>query len=341
MKARLLAAAAAALASGMLIGCSSSSHPGATASVNATSTATSTTTTTTTTLPGTGKPAVTVGDENYTEQFVLGQLYLLALKAQGFTVTINPNLGPVALRLQQLQNGGKGEGVDVYPEYLDVWNSQIANDKRHFTRVRRAYAAAQSFAAVHGLKLLDYTQFSDTAGIGVTAAFAQQNRLRSIGDLAPLAPSLTMGGPAGPQFQNDTSFGLPAMESAYGFTPAAYKPLAIGDQYTALDQGQVQAAYVNTTDGQFTTGNYALLADPRRVFGIGNVVPVVSLKTLQIEGPAFAATINKVTALLTQPVMRELNAEVDPNLAGKSAAGVASRFLADHGLIPASSVITS
>ena len=68
------------------------SPPRAAARQGATRTTTTTTSTsdggTTTsdgrTLPGTGRPAVTIGDKNYPEQFVLGQLYLKALKAQGF-----------------------------------------------------------------------------------------------------------------------------------------------------------------------------------------------------------------------------------------------------------------
>src|SRR5206468_3088465 len=42
----------------------------------------------TSTLPGTGRPTVTIGDKNFTEQFVLGELYFEALKAQGFAVQI-------------------------------------------------------------------------------------------------------------------------------------------------------------------------------------------------------------------------------------------------------------
>jgi osmoprotectant transport system substrate-binding protein len=173
----------------------------------------------------------------------------------------------------------------------------------------------------------------------VTVNYAHQNRLHTIGSLATVAATLTLGGP--PQFKQDSTSGLPAMEQVYGFSPANYVPLNLGDQYKALDQDLVQAAYVSTTDGQFTSGNYALLTDTKKVFGIGNVVPVVSAKILKEEGPVFAQTINRVSALLTMRVIRELNDEVDPDLAGKNPAGVASRFLADHGLIPPSSVTPS
>jgi osmoprotectant transport system substrate-binding protein len=167
----------------------------------------------------------------------------------------------------------------------------------------------------------------------VTVAFAQQNHLRRIDDLRNVQQTLTIGGP--PQFQQAPN-GLPGLENAYGVTPAGFKSLEIGAQYKALDQAAVQAADVNTTDAELTTGNYALLADPLDVFGVGNVVPVVSDRVLAEEGPAFTTTINRVSALLTLPAIRALNAAVD--LAGEDPATAAKRFLVDHGLIPPSSV---
>jgi len=146
-----------------------------------------------------------------------------------------------------------------------------------------------------------------------------------------VASSLSFGAP--PQFQQSQT-GLSALEQAYGFTPAAFKPLEIGAQYKALDAGTVQAADVNTTDAQLTTGNYSLLRDPRKVFGWGNVIPVVSVRVLDAEGPAFAATINRVSSLLTLPIIRQLNAAVD--IAGEDPAVVAKQFLIAHGLVPAS-----
>jgi glycine betaine/choline ABC-type transport system substrate-binding protein len=162
----------------------------------------------------------------------------------------------------------------------------------------------------------------------VTFNYAVANRLSTIGDLNKVAQSLTFGAP--PQFQQEQS-GLPAIEQAYGFVPASFKPLEIGDQYQALDQGAVQAADVNTSDGQLVTGNYTLLADPRNVFGWGNVVPVVSARVLDAEGTAFATTVNKVSALLTLSAMRQLNAAVD--LSHEDPGRAAHQFLLAHGLL--------
>ena len=285
----------------------------------------STPSTPTAALPGAGRPQVTIGDKNFTEQFVLGELYYQALKAQGFQVLLNRNIGPSEVTMQALQTGSLG----MYPEYIDTWNATIAGDQRSFHSLRSAYRAGQDYARAHGLQLLNPTPFSDTDAIGVGLNYAVHNGLSTIRDLRTVAQSLTLGAP--PQFQQG---GLPLLEQAYGFQPAAFQALEIGDQYQALDQGTVQAADVNTTDGQLTTGNYVLLQDPLRVLGWGNVVPVASAKVLQAEGPAFAETINRVSALLSLQAIRQLNAAVD--LSGEDPAAVAQQFLVANGLVPAS-----
>jgi osmoprotectant transport system substrate-binding protein len=320
--ARWPACAVAAVAALVVAGCGGSSSAATTAL------GTTTATTTPATLPGIGKPHVTIGDKNYTEQFLLGELYYEALKAQGFSVSINQNIGPTAVTLQALKTGQLG----MYPEYLDSWNTYVAGYHQSFDTRHKAYVAAQRYALTHGMELLNPTPFSDTSAIGVTVSYAEQNHLRTIGDLGRVAATMTVGAP--PELQNDPN-GLPALEQAYGFAPAAFRPLEIGQQYQALDQGTVQAAYVYTTDGELTSGNYALLSDPLHVFGIGNVVPVVSSQVLDEEGPAFQATVNRVTSLLSLTAIRAMNAAVD--LAGQDPAGVAQRFLEDHGLIPPSS----
>jgi osmoprotectant transport system substrate-binding protein len=268
-----------------------------------------------------------VGDKNtFPEQFVLGDLYEEALAAKGYSVSLNRNIGPLEVTLQALGSGS----LSMYPEYIDVWDQSVAGYQRRFSSVRAAYRAGQRFARTRQLELLNPTPFSDTDGIGVTLTYAVAHDLTTIGDLAKVAGTLVLGGP--PQFETSPT-GLAGIEETYGFAPSAFKPIADGEQYHALSSGTIQAADVNTTDGELSTGGYLLLADPRQVFGWGNVVPVVPRKVIAQEGPAFAATINAVSRLLTTSVMRQLNAAVgssheDPKL-------VAEQFLQSHHLLPA------
>ena len=324
---------AATLSAASLSGCGSgsASATGSGSRVAATTTSATSTVTasaTTTSLPGAGKPTITIGDKNFTEQFVLGELYAEALKAQGFSVVLNRNIGPTEVTIQALESGR----LSMYPEYLQVWNRAVAGYNRTFRSRVGAYRAGLSYALDHGLELLAPTPFSDTEAIGVTRAYAAEHGLRSLSDLSKVGTELTLGGPI--QFQQNPA-GLPAIEEAYGFVPAAFKALDVDSQYQALDKGLVQAADVNTTDGQLTSGGYALLRDPLRMFGWGNVVPVVSAKAIIAEGPVFVATIERVSRLLTTPVMRQLNAAVD--ISNEDPALVAKQFLLAHG-IPAQTV---
>jgi len=277
-------------------------------------------------LPGTGRPLVKIGDKNFTEQFVLGELYAEALKAQGYSVVLNRDIGPTEVVMQALGSGR----LSIYPEYVSTWNTAVAHDRRSFRSAQGAIAAARDYAGAHGFTLLDPTPFSDTGAIAVRRAFAEDQQLRTIGDLRKVAQSLALGAP--PQFQQSPG-GLLRVEQSYGFVPAAVKALPIGLQYQALDQDTIQAAYVSTTDGALRGGPYRLLKDPRKAFGWGQAMPVVPTKVLAAEGPAFARTINRVSALLDLGTIRRLNAAVD--IHNQDPATVAARFLRAHGLIPA------
>jgi len=302
---------------------SSSTLSSSTTTSTATSRA-SATTADTTALPGAGKPAITVGDKNYAEQFVLGQLYAQALRAQGYSVNVNQNIGPTDVTVQALQNGS----LTVYPEYLNTFNTAVARYRHGFGTLLDAYDGAQHYALGHGMQVLAPTPFSDTPAIAVTVAYAAQNHVRGIGDLDRVTGDLTLGGP--PQFQQGTP-GLPALNVIYGFVPIGYRPMAVGDQYPALNSGTIQAAEVNSTDAQLASGDYVVLRDPRRVFGWGNVVPVVSDKAAAAEGPAFADTIQRVDDTLTTATIRQLNYAV--SIAGQDPASAARQYLQTHGLL--------
>jgi osmoprotectant transport system substrate-binding protein len=276
------------------------------------------------TLPGKTAPPVTIGDKNTPEQFVLGELYRQALVAKGFNVTLSRNIGPTEVTIKAMQSGT----LDMYPEYIATWNSAVVGDSGPFASARDAYQTARRYALAHGFELLEPTPFSNTDAIGVTQVFASQNGLSTIADLAKIAQTLTLGAP--PQFKNSQA-GLVGIEQAYGVVPAAFKALDIGDEYQALDRGTVQAADVSSTDGQLQSGQYVLLRDPKNVFGFKHVAPVVTQKALLAEGPAFAATINTVSRLLTTDVMRQLNAAVDVS---NDPARVAKEFLQNNGLLP-------
>jgi osmoprotectant transport system substrate-binding protein len=214
----------------------------------------------------------------------------------------------------------------MYPEYTGTYLTAICNDNKPPTSAQQTLTLAKACAEKHGFTMLEQTPFYDSDALAATKAFATKNGLHTIADLKKLGHSVKLGG--APEFATRFT-GLVGLKQAYGINPT-FKPLAIGITYKAIDTGQVDVFDAFTTDAQLTSGKYVLLADPKRVFGFQNVAPIVKQSVLAAEGPAFAQTINKVSALLTLPAIRSMNAAVA--LDQQSPAAVAHKFLAANGL---------
>jgi osmoprotectant transport system substrate-binding protein len=274
-------------------------------------------------LPGKGKPAVTIGDKNFTEQYILGELYAQALRAKGYTVKIKANIGSSEIIDKALTSGK----LDMYPEYEGVILSELAHQKQRPSTADEAYAAAKKFEETRGHTLLDKTPYFNTDALAVKPDYASKNGLESVADLKKLGKKVKLGAP--PEFKTRYE-GLIGLKQQYGVDPT-FVPLAIGLQYKALDDGKIQAADVFTTDGQLQGGKYKILKDPKFIFGFQNVAPVVSQKVLNQQGSDFADTLNAVTAKLTTEAMQKMNGAVD--LDKQKPADVAKQFLQANGLL--------
>lgn len=280
-------------------------------------------TTTDASKPGKGKPAITMGAKNFTEQFILGELYSQALKAKGFSVNLKSNIGSSEIIDKALTSGD----IDVYPEYTGVIATELAGTKDQPRSEQDTYDVAQKFETKRGFTLLDRTPFFDADGLAVKPVYAQKNGLRTIADLKKVG-KFRYGAPP----ENRTRFqGLKGMQQVYGLKKVDFKPLSIGLQYTALDADKIDVAAIFTTDAKLAGGKYTVLEDTEGIFGFQNVAPVVSNKTLEAEGPEFARTLNAVSTKLTNDAMQTMNAAVD--ISKKKPADVAQTFLKANGLI--------
>jgi osmoprotectant transport system substrate-binding protein len=271
---------------------------------------------------GKGK-SITLGTKNFTEAFVLGELYKQALEAKGFNVNYKKNLGSSEIADKALTSGQ----IDAYPEYVGVFLSVSAGDTKTYATVEDAYAAAKAFAEKRGDTFSTLTPFTDTDAIATTKDFATKNSLKSVEDLKKLGSGLKLAGP--PEFKSRFT-GLKGLASEYGVKPT-FVPLAIGLQYKALDTGKVDAADVFTTDGALQGGKYTVLTDPKNIFGFQNVGMITSSKASVAAGPAYAQTVDAVSAKLTTEAMQQMNAAVD--IDKQDPAAVAKQFLQANGLL--------
>jgi osmoprotectant transport system substrate-binding protein len=272
--------------------------------------------------PGSGKPPIVMGDKNFDEEYLLGDLYQQALAAKGYKVTLKANIGSSEIIYKALQSGQ----IQMYPEYTGTLLTAIAGDNNPPKSAQDTYTKANAFVKKHGFVLLGQTPFYDADGLAVTKAYGKANGLTTIPDLKKLS-KVSYGAPA----ENRTRYdGLVGLKKVYGLNNLNFVPLAEGLNYKALDSGQVKVATIFTTDPQLQSGKYTVLTDTKKLFGFQNVAPVVKQSLVKTEGPAFEQTVNKVSALLTLPAIIKMNAAVQ--LDQQSPAKVAHAFLAANGL---------
>jgi osmoprotectant transport system substrate-binding protein len=273
-------------------------------------------------LPGKGKPAVTIGDKNFPEEFLLGELYGQALRAKGYSVTIKSNLGSSELIDKTLTSGK----IQMYPDYVGTILSVIAGQNKPPQSQAATYQAARRFEQARGYTLLEATPFYDTNAVAVLPSYAQKYGLKTIGDLKKVGSFKYADTPE----NLNRLQGVAGLRRVYGLSRLNFVPLAIGLQYRALEGGDVQTADVFTTDGQLTQSKLTLLTDDKHIFGFQNVAPVVSAKVLSQEGPAFADTIDAVSRKLTLEAIQAMNAAVSVDK--RDPATVARTFLKANGL---------
>jgi osmoprotectant transport system substrate-binding protein len=267
------------------------------------------------------KPTIVVGTKNFTEEFILGQLYGQALKAKGYKVKIKENIGSSELIDTALTSGK----INFYPEYMGVIVQDLAHKKSPPTAAA-TYTAAKKFEEKRGYTLLNRTPFYDTDAFGILTSTAKQYGLKTIPDVKKVSKTLKYGG--FPECQTRTTC-FKGLTDIYGLTNISFTPLSGISIYTALDQGTVDAGDVFSTDPQLLSSKYTILTDTKHIFGFQNVAPIVSKKVVKAGGKKFTKTVNAVSAKLTLKAMIAMNKAVA--IDKQSPTKVASAFLkANH-----------
>ncbi len=277
-----------------------------------------------------GRPGtvITVGSFDFPESVLLAEIYGQALAADNFPVRILPDLGPRELVDSALMSGL----VQLVPEYagsaLQFFSLGRLSATSDAAAANRALAGS---VAGRGLVPARPAPAQDANAIAVTAATAARYGLRSIADLARLAPRLMFGGP--PECPG-RAYCLPGLKRVYGLRFKAFTPLDAGGPLTlqALEEGDIGAALLFTTDPDIPAQHLVVLADDRGLQPAENITPLVRRDVIARYGPNLLAALNTVSALLDTGELRALDAQVE--LAGQDPRLVAGRWLRAHRLIP-------
>ncbi len=269
---------------------------------------------------------LTVGSKNFTEEYILGNIYAQALQAAGYDVKTNLNLGSETIAYKALQDGE----ISGYPEYTSTLLESIFGKTTVPADAQQAYAQAKQELEAKGETAFQPTPFADANAFGMLKSKANELGVTKISDLQGKSQDLSLYGSPECRERQDCLVGL---EKTYGLQFASFNPVDIGLRYTVLDKGQADASIVFTSDAQLSANpdKYVLLQDDKGIFPAGNVIWVTDQSTVQKAGPDYQATIEKVQKGLTLPVMQELNARVD--IDKQDPAAVATEYLKEDGYI--------
>ncbi|WP_105566909.1 ABC transporter substrate-binding protein [Microbacterium halophytorum] len=259
--------------------------------------------------------AIVVGSQAYASNEIIAEVYAQALENAGLTVERQFSIGQRDAYMPSLESGE----IDVFPEYTG--NLLQFFDEGTEARTPDDVAAALDDALPESLVALEYAPATDQDSYTVTRAFAEENGLTSIGDLAGVEGDVTLGGP--PELE-ERPYGPIGAKDVYGLDLGFE---ATGDTTVeALLAGQIQVGNVFTADPRIETEDLVPLEDTDGLFLSSNVVPIVSA---DVEGDV-ADVLDPVSAALTAEELVAMN--VANTADAQQPEQIAEEWLAEQGL---------
>jgi osmoprotectant transport system substrate-binding protein len=266
-----------------------------------------------------------IGSKNFTEQFIVAELYAGALEAAGFKVERKINLGATLIAHEAVRTGA----IDIYPEYTGTGLLAVMKASgRIETDPQKVYELVKShYEKEFKLTWLKPSGVNNGYAIVVRPETAREHGLKTLSDLAKVAGKLRLG--AGSEFA-DRWDGLPGLKAVYGIEFGEFRQFAaLRLRYDALTQKQVDVANGFSTDWQIAAEKFAALDDDKGLFPPYYLAPVVRMDT--VAGNAkIVEILERIGTLIDNPTMQELNRRVEVDK--KEPRRVAAEFLKEKGI---------
>ena len=267
---------------------------------------------------------VIVGSKDFTESILLSEIFAQALADAGIKVERKQALGGTPIIQAAMESGE----VNLYPEYTSTALIMVLKEPADFEpqsayeKVKTAYREKFDFA------LLDLAALNNSQGMAITKAAADEYGVRTLTDLSSAAPNLRLC--STPEFE-ERSDGLAGLrERLGGFEFEWIKVFDKGIKYEVLRNGEADVNICFTTDAALSRGDIVTIEDDIAFWPPYNLVPIVRGDILAQE-PKIAEILNPIVAVLDNPTMQKLNADVD--IDQKEYKEVAAAFLKEKGFI--------
>jgi osmoprotectant transport system substrate-binding protein len=272
-----------------------------------------------------------VGSKDFTEQLVLGQIAILALRAAGAEVSDKTNIQGSVLTREALL----GQHIDVYWDYTGTgWTTYLGQTEHIADATAQFHATAARDLAANGVKWMTMSPLDDTYAIAVRTETAKRLGVATLSDLAALS-------------RREPSKATFCLEREFASRPDGYAAMVAGYGMQVPDGGVTQlsqdAVYGETakgktctfgevfaTDAAIRTMGLTVLKDDRSVFPRYNAAICVRDDTYT-QYPSMESLFAPIAQALTNTEMIELVAQVEDH--DVSPADAARRWMQAKGFI--------
>lgn len=267
---------------------------------------------------------VKVGSKDFTEQFILGEMYALVLENNDIKVERKLNLGGTPVAQAGLESGQ----IDLYPEYTGTGLLTVLKQPANSDQKQVFDTVAKAYKEKYNLVWLEPAPMNNTQALAMSQEDAAKYGIKTISDMVKKANQLTIASTAEFQERED---GLPGLKKVYGnFEFKKLIPLDPGLRYQALKNGEADVVEAFGTDGEISALKLVVLEDDKKLFPPYQVAPVVRQEVLD-KNPGIRDTLNTLSPKLTDATMQRLNYEVSGKQ--REPAEVAKEFLTQEGLL--------
>ena len=261
---------------------------------------------------------ITVGSQGTTESDILASLYGQVLADRGYTVDYNEGIGTRDAFIPALQAGT----IDIVPDTAGelLYGADSAAFARSTDDIEEALPDALEPLGLFALRLAP-AQNADA--FVVSADYSRENQVTSIGDLAYLSDSITIGAGAGFESRR---YGRAGLLSSYRVSGFQFKEIDDGAGAATVSElltGAVQVAVIPSTTPSISGNNLVVLSDPNNLITAQNVVPVVNTHANTAD---VRRLIDPVSRALTTAELRDLNERASSS-AYPAVEGIAHQWL--------------
>ncbi len=243
---------------------------------------------------------IVIGAKSFSEQYILARLIGQRLEDAGYSVEYRDGLGSAVVH--------RAVSTDAIHILVDYTGTIWANEMQRSDNPGREAMLSEITdweKRTSGTTVLGRLGFENAYCLALPRNRAEEDNLRTIGDLALRGQTMTIGGD--PEFFERPEW--VAVRDTYGLRFAEKRTFSPTFMYNALRSGEADVIGAYTSDGRIAAGNLVILEDPRGAFPNYDAILLVSPE--KSRDARLLKTLGPLIGAITVETMQEANLSVD------------------------------